>query len=37
MWRRLEVLEEKLSKITVLTEERDKHLGKLKEVKRLGW
>ena len=35
--RRLEELEDKLSKITVLTEERDKHISKLKEVKRLGW
>jgi len=37
LWRKLEVLEEKLSKVTVLTEERDKHIAKLKEVKRLGW
>jgi hypothetical protein len=37
MWRRLEVLEEKLSKVTVLTKERDKHLAKIREVKRLGW
>ena len=37
MWRRLEILEEKLDKITVLTEERDKHIAKLREVKRLGW
>jgi hypothetical protein len=37
MWSRLEVLEDQLNKITVLTEERDKHLGKLREVKRLGW
>jgi hypothetical protein len=37
LWRRLEVLEEKLNKVTVLTEERDKHISKLKEVKRLGW
>jgi hypothetical protein len=37
LWRRLDVLEEKLSKVTVLTEERDKHIAKIREVKRLGW
>ncbi len=37
LWRRLEVLEKKLSKITVLTSERDNHLNKLKKLKRLGW
>jgi hypothetical protein len=37
LWRRLEVLEERLSKVEVLTEERDKHLEKLKTIKRLGW
>ena len=35
--RRLDELENQLSKITILTKERDKHVGKLKEVKRLGW
>jgi hypothetical protein len=37
MWRRLEVLEERLSKVEVLTEDRDKHVAKIREVKRLGW
>jgi len=37
LWRRLEALEEKLSKVTVLTEERDKHMEKLKTIKKLGW
>jgi hypothetical protein len=37
MFRRLEALEEKLNKVTVLTEERDKHMEKLKTIKRLGW
>jgi hypothetical protein len=37
LWRRLEVLEEKLSKVTVLTEERGRHLEKLRSIKRLGW
>jgi hypothetical protein len=37
MWRRLEELERRLKKIKVLTDERDKHIAKLKEVKRLGW
>jgi hypothetical protein len=37
LWRGLEVLEERLSKVEVLAEERDKHLEKLKSVKRLGW
>jgi hypothetical protein len=37
MWRRLEELEGRLERITILTEERDKHMAKLKEVKRLGW
>jgi hypothetical protein len=37
MWGRLEVLEEKLSRVTVLAEERDKHLEKLRSIKRLGW
>ena len=35
--RMLEVLEERLSKVEVLTEERDKHMEKLKTVKKLGW
>jgi hypothetical protein len=37
MWRRLEELERRLGRVTVLTEERDRHLEKLKSVKRLGW
>jgi hypothetical protein len=37
LWRRLEELERRLEKVKVLAEERDKHLGKLREVKRLGW
>jgi len=37
LWRRLEVLEERLSKVEVLTEERDRHLEKLRSIKRLGW
>jgi hypothetical protein len=37
LWRRLEELERRLERVTVLTEERDKHISKLKEVKRLGW
>jgi len=37
LWRRLEELERKLERVTVLTEERDKHISKVKEVKRLGW
>jgi fructose-1,6-bisphosphatase/sedoheptulose 1,7-bisphosphatase-like protein len=37
LWRRLEELERRLEKVTVLTEERDKHISKVKEVKRLGW
>jgi hypothetical protein len=37
MWRRLEELERRLEKIEVLTDERDKHIAKLKDVKRLGW
>jgi fructose-1,6-bisphosphatase/sedoheptulose 1,7-bisphosphatase-like protein len=37
MWRRLEELERRVEKIEVLTEERDRHIKKLKEVKRLGW
>ena len=37
LWRRLEELERKLERVTVLTEERDKHINKVKEVKRLGW
>jgi hypothetical protein len=37
LWRRLEALEKRLEKVEVLAEERDKHISKLKEVKRLGW
>jgi hypothetical protein len=37
LWRRLEELERRLEKVEVLTEERDKHISKVKEVKRLGW
>jgi hypothetical protein len=37
LWRRLEELERRLEKVKVLTEERDKHINKVKEVKRLGW
>jgi hypothetical protein len=37
LWRRLEALEKKLEKVEVLAEKRDKHLEKLKSVKRLGW
>jgi hypothetical protein len=37
LWRRLEELERRLEKVEILTEERDKHMAKLKEVKRLGW
>jgi hypothetical protein len=37
LWRRLEKLERRLEKVEVLTEERDKHISKVKEVKRLGW
>jgi hypothetical protein len=37
LWRRLEALEERLNKVTVLTEERNKHMEKLKTIKRLGW
>jgi hypothetical protein len=37
IWERLEDLERKTSRITVLTGERDKHLEKLAEIKRLGW
>jgi hypothetical protein len=37
LWRRLEELERRLERVTVLTEERDKHMEKLKAVKRLGW
>jgi hypothetical protein len=35
--RRLEELERRLERITILTEERDKHLAKLRGIKRLGW
>jgi len=35
--RRLDALEEELSRVEVLTEERDKHLGKIREIKRIGW
>jgi hypothetical protein len=34
---RLNELADKLSKATVLTDERDKHLAKIKEVNKLGW
>jgi D-mannonate dehydratase len=37
LWRRLEELERRLEKVEVLTEERDKHLEKLRILKRLGW
>jgi hypothetical protein len=37
MWRRLEELERRLEKVEVLAEERDKHMEKLKTIKRLGW
>jgi hypothetical protein len=37
LWRRLEELERRLERLAVLTEERDKHLEKLKTIKRLGW
>jgi hypothetical protein len=37
IWRRLEELEGKLEKMKVLAEERDRHLAKLREIKRLGW
>jgi hypothetical protein len=37
MWRRLEELERRLEKVEVLAEERDKHVAKIREVKRLGW
>jgi hypothetical protein len=37
IWERLEDLEHKVSRMKVLTEERDKHLGKIAEIKRLGW
>jgi len=35
--RRLEELEEKLRRVEVLREERDRHLSKLREVVRRGW
>jgi hypothetical protein len=34
---RLNELADKLSRISVLTDERDKHLAKIKEINRLGW
>jgi len=34
---RLEVLCEELSRVSVLVDERDRHLGKVKEVLRRGW
>jgi hypothetical protein len=37
LWRRLEALEKRLEKVEVLAEERDKHIEKLRSVKRLGW
>jgi len=37
MWRRLEELKRRLEKVEVLTEERDKHVAKIREVKKLGW
>jgi hypothetical protein len=37
MRRRLEVLEKRLEKVEVLTKERDRHMEKLKTIKRLGW
>jgi hypothetical protein len=35
--RRLSVLEEKLRSITILAEERERHLGKLREIMKRGW
>jgi hypothetical protein len=35
--RRLEELERRLERVTILTEERDRHLEKLRSIKRLGW
>jgi len=35
--RRLNELHEELSRVTVLTDERDKHIGKVKEVLKKGW
>jgi hypothetical protein len=37
IWRRLDELESRVEKIEVLTEERDRHLEKLRSIKRLGW
>jgi len=37
IWRRLEELERKLVNMEVLHEERDKHMDKLKEIKKKGW
>jgi hypothetical protein len=34
---RLEELVERLSKVTVLTDERDKHIAKAREVLKKGW
>ena len=33
----LNELENKLMRVTVLTDERDKHLARIKEINRLGW
>jgi hypothetical protein len=35
--RRLEWLESRLERVMVLAEERDKHLAKVREVRRVGW
>jgi len=35
--RRLSELEEKLERVTALVEERDRHLAKLREVRKKGW
>jgi len=37
MWRTIERWFKRLEKVTILTEERDKHLNKLRRVMKLGW
>jgi signal peptidase I len=37
MWRRLSELRDRLSKVSVLVDERDKHLKKVDEILRKGW
>ena len=37
LWRTLRRLHDRLSKVNVLTEERDKHLNKVRKVMKLGW